>query len=274
MKPPILTILLLAVTASAKDITVSPTDFKALATAQQGDRVILRGGTYRLDETLKLGPQHSGATFMAAPGEKPVLSGGIVVTGWIGGTNGLWKATVNLDNFRQLWVNRTRAQRARGKAPAGMKFWGENQATVITYDNPPGLTGTPGYKPGRLDRISPAGYTTTDASLASWKNPGDIEFGFFSSWSHKIAKVGRITKIAGGAIIEMSQPGFFHCHGAAKRREAERALAELRPDGRLGVARSLCPGEVRGRLHTPVVFEEDELRVGRSWENEDSVGLR
>jgi hypothetical protein len=68
--------------------------------------------------------------------------------------------------------------------------------------------------------------------------------------------------------------GVLDCHGKAKRREAEKALAELRTDGQLGVARGLCPGEVRGRLHTPVVFEEDELRAGRSWENEDSVGLR
>jgi hypothetical protein len=214
MKSPILTALLLAAAASAKDITVSPADFKALITAQSGDRVILRGGTYRLDETLKLGPQHSGATFMAAADEMPVLSGGIVVTGWTGSTNGLWQATVNLDNFRQLWVNGTRAQRARGKAPADMKFWGENKATVVTYDNPPGLTGTPGYQPGRLDQISPAGYTTTDASLADWKNPADMELGFFSSWSHKIAKVEKITKTAGGAIIEMSQPGFFLCNRA------------------------------------------------------------
>lgn len=206
--------LLLAATASAKDITVSPAGFKALTTAQQGDRVILRGGTYRLDQTLELGPRNSGATFMAAPGEKPVLSGGIVVTGWTADKNGRWKATVNLDNFRQLWVNGQRARRARGDVPAGMEFWGENKATVITYDNPPGLTGTPGYQPGKLDQIAPAGYTTTDSSLAGWKNPGDMEFGFFSSWSHKIAKVEMITRTDSGAIIEMSQPGFFLCNRA------------------------------------------------------------
>ena len=70
------------------------------------------------------------------------------------------------------------------------------------------------------------------------------------------------------------ETGVFDCHGEAKRREAEEALAELRADGQLGVARGLCPGEVRGRLHTPVVFEKDELGAGGSWENEDSVGLR
>ena len=95
-----------------------------------------------------------------------------------------------------------------------MKFWGKNQATVVQYDNPPGLTGTPGYRPGRLDKIAPAGYTTPDAKLADWKNPGDMEFGFFSSWSHKIAKVEKITKTATGAIIEMAQPGFFLCNRA------------------------------------------------------------
>jgi hypothetical protein len=206
--------VLLAFTVSAKDISVSPSDFKALTTAQAGDRVILRGGTYRLDKTLELGAQNSGATFMAATGEKPVLSGGIVVTGWTEDKNGRWKAPVNLANFRQVWVNGQRARRARGKAPAGMKFWGENKATVITYDNPPGLTGTPGYKPGRLDKIEPAGFTTTDAAIVGWKNPSDMEFGFYSSWSHKIAKVEKITKTDSGAIIEMSQPGFFLCNRA------------------------------------------------------------
>ena len=201
---------------SAKDITVSPGDSLVTArdAAKSGDRIILHGGTYRLNEPLVLGPQHSSVTWMAADGEKPVISGGVPVSGWTEGQNGLWKASVNLDNFRQLWVNGQRARRARGQVPAGMKFWGKNEATVITYDNPPGLTGTPGYKPGKLDKIAPAGFTTTDAKVADWKNPGDMEMGFFSSWSHKIAKVEEITKTGEGAMIEMSQPGFFLCNRA------------------------------------------------------------
>jgi hypothetical protein len=228
--------VLVAVSASAKDITVSPSDYGALTTARQGDRVILRGGTYRLDKTLELGAENSGVTWIAAPGEKPILSGGIVVTSWKPDANGRYKAKVNLDNFRQLWVNGLRAPRARGKVPAGMKFWGKNEATVITYDNPPGLTGTLGYKPGKLDKIAPAGYTTTDAAIAGWKNPSDMEFGFYSSWSHKIAKIEKITKTDTGAIIEMSQPGFFLCNragGAVARMPAymENALELLDEPG-------------------------------------------
>ena len=210
------TLIALAFAATAKDITVSPGDSLAKASdaAHAGDRIILADGTYRLAEPLVLGPQHSGVTWMAKPGTSPVISGGVQVTGWTTDSNGRFKATVQLDNFRQLWVNGHRAQRARGAVPAGLKFWGKNEATVIQYDNPAGLTGTPGYRPGKLDKIVPAGYTTTDAKLAGWKNPGNIEFGYFSSWSHKIAKVEKITGTAEGAIIEMAQPGFFLCNRA------------------------------------------------------------
>lgn len=231
-------VLMLAASVSAKDIAVAPGESLTAArdAAKPGDRIVLRGGTHRLGETLRLGPQNSGVTWAAAQGEKPVLSGGIVVTGWTADAGGRFKATVNLDNFRQLWVNGLRARRARGKAPEGMKFWGENKATVITYDNPPGLTGTPGYKPGRLDQITPAGYTTTDSKVTAWKNAGDMEFGFFSSWSHKIAKIERIESIDGGARIIMSQPGFFLCNragGAVARMPAymENALELLDEPG-------------------------------------------
>ncbi len=62
--------LLLAATASASDIAVSPGDSlaKARDAAKAGDRIVLRGGVYRLEEILRLGPQHSGVTWTAAPG--------------------------------------------------------------------------------------------------------------------------------------------------------------------------------------------------------------
>lgn len=123
MKPAFSTALfaasLLASIAIAKDITISPGDplAKAYDAARSGDRIILHGGTYQLSEPLVLGPQHSGVIWLAAKGETPVLSGGISVTGWTADANGRFKAIVNLDNFRQLWVNGRRAARARGWNP-------------------------------------------------------------------------------------------------------------------------------------------------------------
>jgi len=208
----LLSCALLSPALSAKDITISPGESLAAArdAAHKGDHILLKGGTYRLDAPLLLGPQNSGVTWSAAPGEKPVISGGVVVSGWTPDTNGRFKATVNLDNFRQLWVNGQRAQRARGAVPANMADWGKIEATVKKGTNPPGTTGTPGCVPCELDKISPAGYTTTDVKLLDWKNPQDIEFGYNGEWTHPIVKVEKISKSDDGkVIIEMSQPGLF-----------------------------------------------------------------
>lgn len=203
--------LLFADIASAKDITVAPGDSlaKARDAARRGDRVILRGGVHRLGETLVLGTRNSGVTWMAQPGENPVISGGIPVTGWTAETHARFKATVKLDNFRQLWVNGQRASRARGTLPSGLNLWGKHEASVKNGINPPGLTGTPGCLPGTLENIAPAGYTTPDAKIADWRNPGDMEFGYYTSWTHMISKIEKITRTGNGALIAMSQPGFF-----------------------------------------------------------------
>lgn len=224
-------LLLACASAWATDFYVAPdgkdsnpgTQEKPFATvtaardaAKRGDRIILRGGTYRLSEPLVLGPRNSGVTWMAFQDEKPILSGGVPVTGWTAATNGRFKATVNLDNFRQLWVNGRRAQRARGAVPAGLTLWGKHEASVKKGAIPSGLSGmtngTPGYFPGTLENIQPAGYTVPDGKLASWRNPGDMEFGYYNSWSHMIAKMEKIIADGGGARIEMAQPGFYLCH--------------------------------------------------------------
>jgi len=208
----LLSCVLLSPALTAKDITVSPGDSLTAArdAARMGDHIVLKGGTHRLEAPLVLGPKNSGVVWKAAPGEKPVISGGVVVTGWTADTNGRYKATVNLDNFRQLWVNGQRAQRARGAAPANMADWGKIEATVKKGVNPPGTTGTPDCVPCELDQISPAGYTTTDVKLLDWKNPDDIEFGYNAEWTHPIVKVEKISKGDDGkVIIEMSQPGLF-----------------------------------------------------------------
>jgi len=83
--------------------------------------VIIRGGTYRLNEPLTFDAGDSGVegapvTYQAAPGETAVISGAEQVSGWTlhDEAAGIWKAQVATDTMpRQLYVNGTRATRAR-----------------------------------------------------------------------------------------------------------------------------------------------------------------
>jgi len=117
--------LLAASAASAATITVSPGGpIASLAAARDavralraaGDRspatVLVHGGVYRLGETFVLTPQDSDVTYAAYPGERPIVSGGRVITGWKKGGGNIWSAPA-LGDFKQLFVNGRRAQRAR-----------------------------------------------------------------------------------------------------------------------------------------------------------------
>ena len=85
--------------------------------------VMVRGGTYHLDEPLRLGPDDSGTAeqpviYCAWPGEEVVLSGGRPITGWRKGEGELWVADVpgvkeGAWHFRQLFVGDERQIRAR-----------------------------------------------------------------------------------------------------------------------------------------------------------------
>lgn len=95
-------------------------------TLKQPVTMNLRGGTYFLTEPVTITPEHSGTkefpvTIGAYRNEKPVISGGRKIEGWKQVTvNGrkLWAAEIPEVRegkwfFRQLWVNRKRAVRAR-----------------------------------------------------------------------------------------------------------------------------------------------------------------
>lgn len=87
-------------------------------------RVLLKDGTYKRDEPLRLGAADSGRngrtiTWTAAPGAHPVLSGGQDITGWHRNADGTWSAGVPAGvTPRQLFVDGRRATRARGGACA------------------------------------------------------------------------------------------------------------------------------------------------------------
>lgn len=88
--------------------------------------IFIRAGTHRLNEPLVIDPNLSGTAdgpflIAAFPSEQPILSAGKPVSNWkavtIGGKQ-LWSATIpevrnDNWNFRELWVNGKRRQRAR-----------------------------------------------------------------------------------------------------------------------------------------------------------------
>lgn len=95
---------------------------KNLANTQKGDiSVWLNGSTYYLTESLKFGLEDSISGdfqifYKAVEGEKPVISGGVKITGWKKKDKGLWVAQVPdiiKPGFRELFVDGKRATRAR-----------------------------------------------------------------------------------------------------------------------------------------------------------------
>ncbi|MCU0913378.1 MAG: right-handed parallel beta-helix repeat-containing protein [Planctomycetes bacterium] len=81
-------------------------------------RIIVADGRYTLTEPLILTPEDSGLAVEAAPGARPIFSGGRVIRGFRAGDNGLWVARVpevadGSRYFDQLFVNGRRATRAR-----------------------------------------------------------------------------------------------------------------------------------------------------------------
>lgn len=90
-----------------------------LAGADRDVTILLRGGTYYLDEPLTLGPEDSGhgahrVIWAAWPGEQPVLVGGRRLTGWRQVGDGLYSlATAPAWTFHQLFENGLRALNAQ-----------------------------------------------------------------------------------------------------------------------------------------------------------------
>ncbi|AWB09201.1 right-handed parallel beta-helix repeat-containing protein (plasmid) [Azospirillum humicireducens] len=77
------------------------------------DSTYVRGGTYRLDETLTLDARDSGHNFLAYNSETPVLSGGERVTGFVSEGKGLYSAKLSLANGLDVSIGGVRQHAAQ-----------------------------------------------------------------------------------------------------------------------------------------------------------------
>jgi hypothetical protein len=158
------------------------------------DITVFIGGAYRLAQPLLFGPQDSGTNgysvvYTAAPGEHPVLSGGLAVTGWTLSDNArnLWSAPApeGLTDSRDLYVNGSPAERTRIRLNHSEP---ENQADASTPD-----------------------------PWALWKNPADVEL--INSvpdaiWSER---AGPPPYYAENALEILTRPGEWYFDRSARR---------------------------------------------------------
>ena len=153
---------------------------RAVQRPLHGDILVrLLGGTHRLKHALTLGARDSGGNgydvvYKAAPGAHPTISGGRRITRWtlFDRSRGIYRARAPGLNTRQLYVDGRRAVRAQSEL------------------DPSGFTKTA------------TGYSTTNAAMAGWRNPSDVEV--LSNWRWKSFRCP-VASIVGDQIT-MAQP--------------------------------------------------------------------
>lgn len=135
-----------------------------LANPGQAIRVEFAAGVYELSKTVVFDSQDSGSStapirYVAAPGTKPVFSGGKRLQGFRALQSGIWAMKIaDVEQgqwyFEQLWVNGKRATRAR--TPNRFFFYMQDVHEVAdqpTNGRPKSATQTVFTNPGDLDSL-------------------------------------------------------------------------------------------------------------------------
>ena len=152
---------------------------KAQAPLTQRVRVVIADGEYPLAETIVFGPRDSGTrdcpiSYEAAPGARPVLTGGRTIGGLSPDAEGLWttdlpEVTAGEWYFEQLFVNGRRAVRARSPN----KFY-HYVLRKAGYGIDP-ISGKPAD-------LSCTAFTARPGDIKPWPDLSDVTLVLYHSW--------------------------------------------------------------------------------------------
>ncbi len=162
---------------------------KALRSQMQGDIVIhVAGGCYPISQPLMIGVDGAGANgysviYRGDSEDKPIISGGVQVTGWKKDGN-IWSAPCNVENTRTLYINDNPAIRARSKF-----LYSISQSYI---------------KEGSGNKSD--GVIVQHRKFPVVSNHEDVELVFDSEWQHHRYPVANIIYGSGQATLEMQQP--------------------------------------------------------------------
>ncbi len=162
--------------------------------------VRLRGGIYPLLAPVEFGPEDSGrdghpVRYLAYADEVPVLSGGVVVTGWVRDHGEIYRAPLERSTkLRALFVDGRRAAMAQGPKPLrAAGAWGE---FVVRGGEP--WAETPG--------TTLAGLRFPAAELPPCADPSSVELVQAHSFNQLILGVREMRREGGQTIVELQQP--------------------------------------------------------------------
>ncbi|GAA1287210.1 hypothetical protein GCM10009634_36320 [Saccharothrix xinjiangensis] len=184
---------------------------RATKGSMSGDiHVQLRGGEYPVGSAIEFTPADSGTNghrvfYSAYPGETPVLSGGVRVTGWTQHGGNVWKAPLNRGNkLRALYVNDKRAFMAT-KTIASQGCYGTYAVTA----------GQASWARESGSQCDGARYGLADLPAIS-RNPDDVEIETATTWTTAIVGVRQVTTSGDGAhrVALFQQPGAAIAQGA------------------------------------------------------------
>jgi hypothetical protein len=164
--------------------------------------VYFRGGTYTMTDTISFNEQDSGTNnhniiYQNYPSETPVISGGYTIpnSGWQlhDSSKNIWRRQLPAEapqQFRELYVNGTRATRARYPNK-------DSDVTMGSYLQSGTMSSTPPYTftvPNWYDQV------------ADWSNMSQIEVVSVQNWRHMRMRMSSYTLNGSDAIISFQSP--------------------------------------------------------------------
>ena len=182
--------------APFKTITQAQKAVRAINGSMTGDiEVILREGTYALPATIGFDERDGGqdghyVRYKAADGEKPLITGGMGITGWTihDEKNNIWKVEGVDARFRQMYVNGKKAFRARF----------------------PNVLDNGDHNFFRLNKVDSAGsaflLNNSDVGTPNWKNVDKIEIHLMIAWAESILRASKITSQGNVSKFEPQDP--------------------------------------------------------------------
>lgn len=177
-----------------KTITKARNVVRTVNGSMTGDIVVtLRGGTYPLTSPVSFGPADGGkdgfyVQYRSYPGETPLLTGGQPISGWTihDASKNIWKVTDVSSRFRQLYINGTKAIRAR----------------------------TPNLGTGgaanfyRLTKVDTNGRALDIATsyVSDWKNFTKVEMHLMIAWADATLRLSSATNMGSYTKLKIQDP--------------------------------------------------------------------